>query len=158
MQARTTAAWPLSWLYAGLIVYASLYPFEGWRVQGIAPWSFLLAPLPRYWTGFDVVSNVLGYAPLGFLCALAVHRTRARAPAVGWATLLAALPFALTNAQQRVLEEIRTELAENLRRPGDYVIVNYRREAVGQRGGCRWRTCGWRQPQGCRLPRHCSRL
>ena len=91
MAPHRTAAWPLAWIYALLIVYASLYPFDQWRVQGIAPWAFLWAPLPRYWTGFDVVSNVLGYAPLGFLCALAVHRTRARAPAVGWATLLAAL-------------------------------------------------------------------
>ena len=31
--------------------------------------------------------------------------------------------------------DIRTELAAQLERPGDYVIVNYRREAVGQRGG-----------------------
>jgi hypothetical protein len=32
-------------------------------------------------------------------------------------------------------EAIRIELTENLRRSGDYVVVNYRREAVGQRGG-----------------------
>ena len=31
--------------------------------------------------------------------------------------------------------DIRTELADNLKRPGDYVIVNYRREQVGQAGG-----------------------
>ena len=31
--------------------------------------------------------------------------------------------------------DIRRELAANLRRTGDYVIVNYRREQVGQRGG-----------------------
>jgi hypothetical protein len=31
--------------------------------------------------------------------------------------------------------EIRAELIANLRRPGDYVVVNYRREEVGQRGG-----------------------
>ena len=31
--------------------------------------------------------------------------------------------------------EIRTELADNLKRAGDYVIVNYRREQVGQTGG-----------------------
>ena len=31
--------------------------------------------------------------------------------------------------------DIRNELAANLRRAGDYVIVNYRREQVGQRGG-----------------------
>ena len=31
--------------------------------------------------------------------------------------------------------QIRAELIANLQRPGDYVIINYRREAVGQRGG-----------------------
>lgn len=31
--------------------------------------------------------------------------------------------------------DIRTELVDNLNRRGDYAIVNYRREAVGQRGG-----------------------
>ena len=33
------------------------------------------------------------------------------------------------------LAEIRAELVENLQRAGDYVVVNYRREEVGQRGG-----------------------
>ena len=84
--ARSTAAWPLAWLYALLIVYASLYPFENWRIQGIAPWVFLSAPLPRYWTGFDVLSNVLGYAPLGFLLALGVRRTHPQAAAILLAT------------------------------------------------------------------------
>ena len=87
---RTTAAWPLAWIYAVLIVYASLYPFENWRIQGIAPWAFLTAPLPRYWTGFDVLSNVLGYAPFGFLLALALHRTRRQWPPIALATVAAA--------------------------------------------------------------------
>lgn len=87
---RKTAAWPLVWIYAILIVYASLYPFDNWRIQGIAPWAFLTAPLPRYWTGFDVLSNVLGYAPFGFLLALALHRTRHHWPAIGLTTLVAA--------------------------------------------------------------------
>ncbi len=87
---RKTAAWPLAWIYAVLIVYASLYPFDNWRVQGIAPWAFLWAPLPKYWTGFDVLSNVLGYAPLGFLLALALHRTRREWPGILIATLAAA--------------------------------------------------------------------
>ena len=103
MKARTTAAWPLLWLYAGLIVYASLYPFEGWRMQGIAPWSFLLAPLPRYWTGFDVVSNVLGYAPLGFLACVAVLRLHPRWPSVWIATLLAFLLSLLLESLQMFL-------------------------------------------------------
>jgi len=55
---------------ACLIVYASLYPFWEWRNQGISPFGFLASPLPKYWTGFDVGVNLLGYAPLGFLLAL----------------------------------------------------------------------------------------
>lgn len=70
-----TAAWPLALIYVGLIVYASLYPFAEWRDQGIAPWAFLAAPLPKYWTGFDVAINVMGYAPLGGLLALGALRT-----------------------------------------------------------------------------------
>ncbi len=74
MNTRSTA-WPLALLFAGLILYASLYPFTGWRLQGVAPWAFLGAPLPQYWTGFDVGANLVGYAPLGFLLALALLRS-----------------------------------------------------------------------------------
>ena len=74
MTRHKTSAWPLAQAYAALIVYASLYPFAGWRDQGIAPWEFLASPLPKYWTGFDVVANVAGYGPLGFLLALSFLR------------------------------------------------------------------------------------
>lgn len=37
--------------------------------------AFLWAPFPQYWTVFDVVANLLGYAPLGFLLALALLRS-----------------------------------------------------------------------------------
>ncbi len=70
-----TSAWPLALLYMALVVYASLYPFADWRDQGMAPWAFLAAPLPKYWTGFDVATNVVGYAPLGFLLALSALRS-----------------------------------------------------------------------------------
>lgn len=103
MAVRRSTAWPLVWLYAGLIVYASLYPFENWRVQGIAPWSFLLAPLPRYWTGFDVLSNVLGYAPLGFLGGVAVLRMHPRASPVWLLTLLALVLSLLMESLQMFL-------------------------------------------------------
>ncbi|MBM3386718.1 MAG: VanZ family protein [Betaproteobacteria bacterium] len=97
MAPRRSAALPLACLYAGLIVYASLYPFEGWREQGLVPWSFLWAPWPRYWTGFDVVSNVLGYGPLGFLVSLAVQRLRPAWPAV---RLTMALALCLSMAME----------------------------------------------------------
>ena len=48
--------------YALLIVYASLYPFEGWRLQGLAPWAFLTSPWTRWWTAFDFTANAVGYA------------------------------------------------------------------------------------------------
>lgn len=70
-----TAAWPLALATVCLIVYASLYPFADWRNQGISPLNFLTAPLPRYWTGFDVGINLAGYMPIGFLLALSALRS-----------------------------------------------------------------------------------
>jgi VanZ family protein len=72
---QRSSAWPLALLFTGLVVYASLYPFAGWRLQGVEPTAFLWAPLPQYWTGFDVLANLVGYAPLGFLLALALLRS-----------------------------------------------------------------------------------
>ena len=72
---RRTTAWPLAWLCVMVIVYASLYPFEDWRNQDIAPWSFVSAPWPKYQTLFDMGSNLLGYMPLGFWLSLAMLRS-----------------------------------------------------------------------------------
>lgn len=98
-----SAALPLALAYAVLIAYASLYPFADWRDQGIAPWAYLEAPWPKYWTGFDLGINVAGYVPMGFLAALAVLRTRPEAGvtrAVLRATLAgAAVSFAMETLQ-----------------------------------------------------------
>lgn len=95
-----TAAWPLTLLYVGLILYASLYPFAEWRDQGIVPWAFLTAPLPRYWTGFDVAINVLGYIPLGGLLTLSALRTgRLRHAVLGAIVLSGLLAFTMETLQ-----------------------------------------------------------
>ncbi|HEV2610248.1 MAG TPA: VanZ family protein [Noviherbaspirillum sp.] len=60
-------------VYTLLVVYASWYPFSGWRTIGLAPWDFLLAPLPHYWTVFDVSTNVFGYMPFGLLVVFALY-------------------------------------------------------------------------------------
>ena len=87
-----TSAWPLALLYAALIVFASLFPFEGWREQGISPWVFFTAKMPPpYWTWFDFNINVGGYAPLGFLLALALLRSGWSRAAIVLATLAGAL-------------------------------------------------------------------
>lgn len=73
---RRTTAWALSWLCVLVIVYASLYPFEDWRNQDIAPWFFVGAPWSAYNTWFDIYSNLLGYGPLGFWWCLAAMRSQ----------------------------------------------------------------------------------
>lgn len=107
---RKTSAWPLSQAYVALIVYASLYPFSGWYDQGIAPWAFMTAPWPKWWTVFDIVANVFGYMPLGFLVALSfVRRGNPRfapasnAAAVAVATASSALLSFLMEALQSYL-------------------------------------------------------
>jgi VanZ family protein len=97
-----TSAWPLAFLYTVLIVYASLHPFSGWRVQGLSPFAFLAAPWPRYWTWFDVISNILGYAPLGFLLAVGGVRQGFRGAVVG-AIVLASLLSLCMEATQSFL-------------------------------------------------------
>ncbi len=58
-------------LYALLLLYSGLAPWEGWRDVGIDSLAYLTAPLPRYMTAFDLVVNVLAYLPLGALVVLA---------------------------------------------------------------------------------------
>jgi VanZ family protein len=102
-----TSAWPLSQAYAALIVYASLYPFSGWRDQGIAPWEFLWSSLPRYWTGFDVAANMAGYVPLGFLLALSFLRRgrQLRFPSTNLAAIVvAALTAAVLSLWMEALQ------------------------------------------------------
>jgi VanZ family protein len=86
-----TSAWPLALVYVGLIFYASLYPFSGWRDQGIAPWAFLSGHWSPYWTGFDVGINVVGYMPLGFLLVLSALRSERPRFAVCLAILVAGM-------------------------------------------------------------------
>jgi VanZ family protein len=101
-----TSAWPLAQAYAALIVYASLYPFSGWRDQGIAPWAFLASPWPKYWTGFDIAANVAGYAPFGFLLALSFLRRGGKPvmPSNGSAILVAALVAGLLSLCMEALQ------------------------------------------------------
>lgn len=85
---RSSAA-PLAWLYAALIVYASLSPFTGWKQPaGVPFFGFGHMPWRIWWTGFDLVSNLLGYMPFGALVFGA--QVRGGRPA-GWAACLAVL-------------------------------------------------------------------
>jgi VanZ family protein len=101
---RSTAR-PLALALAALVVYASLYPFVGWRMKaGIAAsdWWWLAWPKGRWRLGFDELSNFVGYVPLGAMLALAAlrhgsSRGRALALALGASALLS---YSVEVAQQ----------------------------------------------------------
>ena len=97
--------------YALLIIYASLHPFTGWRDNGVVLFAFLSAPLPRYITTFDVLANLLAYAPFGFLAVLAFYPALRGAGAVVAAGLLAA---ALSVSLESLQNYLPTRFASNL--------------------------------------------
>lgn len=101
---RSSAA-ALALAYAALVVYASLYPFVPWRwPPGVSLAAMLALPWPPWRDPFDVVSNGLGYLPLGALLFVARVRVGGRA----WVALAfaigaaAAFSYAMEVAQHFV--------------------------------------------------------
>jgi VanZ family protein len=86
--------------YLLLIVYASWFPFSGWRSSGLSPFAFLNLQMPRWWTGFDVMVNVVGYMPFGILIVLALH-PRVRGP---WAVAIAAVVGLLVSGTMEIVQ------------------------------------------------------
>ena len=111
---RSSASLTLG-LYTALIVYASLYPFSGWRDQGLMPFDFLTAPWPRYWSQFDTVANFVGYVPLGFLMALALLRTTVLPRPVLLATLAA-------SALSLCMESLQTYIPQRIPALSDWLL------------------------------------
>ena len=86
--------------YLLLIVYASWFPFSGWRSSGLSPFAFLVLQMPRWWTGFDVMVNIVGYMPFGILIVLALHpRVRGL-----WAVAIAAVIGLLVSGTMEVVQ------------------------------------------------------
>ncbi len=93
LQERSTSpAWPLAWAYTALVLYASLYPFAGWRWPPGQPLPALLAlPWPPWRDPFDLWANLLGYLPWGMLAMAAVVTVVRRAAGAWLAVILMAL-------------------------------------------------------------------
>ena len=90
-----SSATPLAVVYTALVVYASLFPFSGWRwPPGQALATFFALPWPPWVLPYDLWFNLLGYLPLGALISIAVCRSGGAA----WAALMAAVlaPAALS--------------------------------------------------------------
>jgi VanZ family protein len=98
-------------VYVLLIVYASWFPFAGWRSTGLEPWAFLNLTPPRYWTAFDVVVNVIGYVPLGMLIVPSLY-PRIRGV---WALLLTVLlGMLVSGAMEAVQTYLPSRVPSNL--------------------------------------------
>jgi VanZ family protein len=83
---QRSSAVPLAAAYALLVVYASLYPFSGWRWPPGQELTALLALVwPPWRHEFDSWSNWVGYLPLGALVTVAARRSGLR---TRWALLL----------------------------------------------------------------------
>ena len=101
----------LSLAYATLIIYASLHPFSGWRDPGLSLFYFLESAWPRYWTLFDLITNILAYLPLGFLVALTFRRFPGRlTPALTSLLLGASLSFSLECLQTWLPSRVASSL------------------------------------------------
>ncbi len=97
--------------YMLLIVYASWFPFSGWHNMGLSAFGYLLAPLPHYWTVFDVATNIVGYIPLGILMVFALYPHLRGI----WAALFTVIAGSLLSAiMEAVQTYLPTRVASNL--------------------------------------------
>lgn len=83
MSLHRSSAWPLSWVAAALIAYATLHPMTGWHWPDSHVFRWILPKQPNEVMD-DVVANLLGYLPMGFILCLAHLRSGRAAP---WAAL-----------------------------------------------------------------------
>ncbi|CAN7620048.1 VanZ family protein [Rhizobacter sp. LjRoot28] len=137
---RSSAA-PLAALYAALIAYASLSPFTGWSVPaGLSLAGWVQLPWPRYWTPFDVVSNLLGYMPLGALLFGAVVRSGGRVGVAlaGAAAGGAVLSFMLEALQNLLPQRVPSSLDWVLNAGGTFLGVLFAWSVHALGGLDRW--------------------
>ena len=80
-----------------LIAYASLYPFVPLRLPGEGAISAVF--MPRYFIAFDVIINVLAYAPFGALACFRARESGSSRPILRAILLGAALSLAMETCQ-----------------------------------------------------------
>jgi VanZ family protein len=104
------------------IFYTSLQPFAPWIAPAPGTPFFLFAPWPPRFTRFDVVANVIAYAPFGFLVALVPRRR----PPLGRLSVAIAAGIALSFA----LETLQMFLP-----PRDASIIDFASNTAGAAAG-----------------------
>lgn len=104
-----SSAVPLAWAWVALIVYASLFPFSGWRwPPGAWVGDLLRLPWPRYFILFDIIGNLLAYGVLGLLvCVARLRHGGGLVLAVASAALAgAALSYAMEATQHLLPQRV----------------------------------------------------
>jgi VanZ family protein len=100
--------------YLVLIIYASWYPFTGWEWDRWTTLDAALQQWPRYWTGFDAMTNVLGYVPFGVLVVFALYPWHRRVFSILIATLAGASLSLLVEGVQHFLPSRVTSVLDVL--------------------------------------------
>lgn len=119
--------------YALLTLYVCLHPFKGWVDSGVHPLGFLLLPWPKYNLWLDVLLNVLGFMPFGFMFAAALDERR-RVGRAGRIVLLAMLASGLLSFSVELLQNfLPTRVASNLD-----LATNLLGGGLGALAGLRW--------------------
>lgn len=141
-QRHRSSAIALTLLFSALIVYASLYPFERWRMPGVSLWHFLFLPWPRWWTWFDLTANLLGYVPLGGLLFVAMIRSGWRVRWAFCAACLAAggLSLAMETLQNFLPQRIPSNVDAGLNLLGAAIGAGLGALAQARGGIARWQT------------------
>lgn len=94
-----------------VVVFASLYPFSGWRDPGIDTLSFVSMRLPRRMLWADFFINLSAYIPLGFFVSVALFSRTGRF----WAFLASTLFCCLLSLSMESLQMyLPSRVASNL--------------------------------------------
>lgn len=97
--------------YMLLIVYACLHPLAGWQSSGLPAFDFLFEPWPKYVRTEDLVVNVLGFVPLGFV---AVPALGARFGTLGRLFLAALVGTVLSLSVETAQNFLPNRIASNV--------------------------------------------
>ncbi len=125
-----TLARSLAAAYTLLTVYACLHPLSEWRDTGLPVFDYLVAPWPKYFLASDLVFNVLGYLPFGFIAVAALPR---RWP-TGRMVLAAALAGGLVSFSLETVQNfLPSRVASNID-----LGANVAGSLLGALAGARW--------------------
>jgi VanZ family protein len=102
-------------VYLCLVSYASLTPFNFSFGSHLVPWLWVSAPIPKYIPTFDVLSNIIGYLPFGFLMIFSLYPQ-----SIKWRAFLVCL--LMGSIFSGILESLQTYLPTRIPSNIDWVL------------------------------------